>query len=341
MSARPCGKMAVHAVAAAVLLGISAGRTEKQLSDGFSWNRRGEEPRVPQRMTIVRDYTVLRQARRPGVSGFGGRIMFYTAGGKKPVKVDGALTVAAFDATVEDPARIKPEKKFIFTSEDLPRHYSKSDLGHSYSFWVPWDEVGGARRRLALIARFEASTGEVIVSDTSSHILHGFATAPRLPANLAHGRTATADTMVEPVLHEAPLGAAYAKPRKQMTTSTIELTPSFTQQIIAAGPERSATSPVNAAGVAGPPVATSPAATGQNAWQWSSPQLVPPGQPRPTRFAPQRFPARRGSIVAPRSDPVRRQPLPATWPSQLPPTPRHYFYGPPTNTGEAAGSIPY
>jgi hypothetical protein len=72
--------------------------------------------------------------------------------------------VYAFDDESEDPENPVPEKKFIFPRAALASHQSESNLGPSYSFWLPWGEVNGPQRRVSLIGRFDDANGKVILS---------------------------------------------------------------------------------------------------------------------------------------------------------------------------------
>jgi hypothetical protein len=110
---------------------------------------------------------------RQGLRGFGGRLYFYGKNPNKPAKVKGALVVYAFDETNRDPNNIVPDKKYVFTAEQLKAKYSKSELGHSYSVWLPWDEVGGQQRDVTLIARFTNDTGEMVSSEPQMARLPG------------------------------------------------------------------------------------------------------------------------------------------------------------------------
>ncbi len=66
-----------------------------------------------------------------------------------------------------------PARKYVFRAEELAGHYSESKLGHSYSFWVPWDRVGGPQRQVSLIARFKSAQGGVVMSEMTRHLLPG------------------------------------------------------------------------------------------------------------------------------------------------------------------------
>ena len=90
--------------------------------------------------------------------------MFYEGKNEDPVKVEGLLVVYAFDETDRDPANAKPDRKYVFLPDQLPKHYSKSKLGHSYSVWLPWDQVGGMQKDISLIVRFEPKEGPVSLS---------------------------------------------------------------------------------------------------------------------------------------------------------------------------------
>jgi len=55
----------------------------------------------------------------------------------------------------------------------VARHMSESELGPTYSFWLPWDEVGGRQTEISLIARFEPKGGAVVVGEQTKHLLPG------------------------------------------------------------------------------------------------------------------------------------------------------------------------
>jgi len=173
---------------------------------------------------------VFHQPGQRGVRGFGGRVMFYAEEGHKPIVVDGTFVVLAFDDTETKGAPVppemrSPEKKYVILPDQLPNHYSKSDLGHSYSFWLPWDEVGGPERRICLVARFEPRKGRPIVSHPSHHVLPG-PTASASPPKVAPKAEPKEEARgVKPVSYEAP--AQEPAPREELATLTLDLPPSF------------------------------------------------------------------------------------------------------------------
>jgi len=130
-------------------------------------------PKTPTKIVAIWTDAVLHQPGKPPTRGFGGRLMFYGPDESSPIKVDGTLIVYAFDEEGRSPTDVKPDRKYVFPPDQFARHYSKSKLGHSYSVWIPWDEVGGPRKEISLIARFIPKNGAAIVSGQSRQILPG------------------------------------------------------------------------------------------------------------------------------------------------------------------------
>jgi hypothetical protein len=131
------------------------------------------EFRHPLRMAAFWTDTVRTEAGQVPKRGFGGRLMFYDDGMVKPVKVKGTLVVYAFDESHRDPRNPRPDRKFVFPAEEFEQHYSKSNLGHSYSFYIEWDDVGGESKEISLICRFTNSDGAVVISDQTRQLLPG------------------------------------------------------------------------------------------------------------------------------------------------------------------------
>ncbi len=132
---------------------------------------------VPDRILPVWTDSVLHQPGQPGVRGFGGRVYFYGKENTDPIEVDGSFAVYVFDAEIDAPTDQKPLRKFVFTADQFQTHMSKTSMGPSYSVWIPWGEVGGAPRKLSLIARFEGREGGTTISDPTIKML------PGIPAN--------------------------------------------------------------------------------------------------------------------------------------------------------------
>ena len=178
----------IHAFAIAVLLATAASAADSSES-WAPWPFHHEEPAgKPDRVTAYWNDAVATTAGQPAVRGFGGRLMFYESKSDSPVKIDGTLIVYAFDETNRDPNNCKPDCKYVFTPEQLPKHYSKTKVGHSYSVWLPWDTAGGMQKEITLIVRFEPKYGAPVIGDQFKEILPGTLppskadSANRLPA---------------------------------------------------------------------------------------------------------------------------------------------------------------
>jgi hypothetical protein len=152
----------------------------------------GPKKGTPVRIASTWTDTILRQSGKPSQRGFGGRVMFYGKEGTDPILVDGQFVVYAFDETNREPTDNKPTRRYVFTPEQLPPRMSKSELGASYSFWLPWDEAGGPQTSISLICRFEPKKGSVVMGEQTQHLLPGTLrsttmTASNTPPKLPEG----------------------------------------------------------------------------------------------------------------------------------------------------------
>ena len=200
------------------------------------WTKEEEkpEPQVPSRLVATWTETVLNKAGQKPLRGFGGRIAFFKQASEDPVRVDGQLVVYAFDETSRASHETHPSRKFIFPAEEVVRHESDSKVGTSYSFWLPWDEVGGPQRNISLITRFEPKGGPIVMGEQTKHFLPG-ASPDVLPApQLAgEGRSEVVNAVrlatysgqaaaAVPDLADPPVDEATGT-RPQMSTATIAL----------------------------------------------------------------------------------------------------------------------
>lgn len=181
-------------LAAALLL--CSGCASFDLSKRIPWGA-GEDgkPAPPMRLMAVWTDTTMTSPSKPAMRGMGGRIVFYDQA-NEPVKVKGTLVVYAFNETNRDPTNVTPDRKYVFLPEDFERHYSKGRLGHSYSFWLPWDQVGGKQAAISLIARFQPDKGGEIIGEQTKHLLPGL--AAELPPPQQWGRAPQVGTQQQP-----------------------------------------------------------------------------------------------------------------------------------------------
>ena len=154
-----------------------------------------EKPKKPARVTAV--WTTGTAGNNPVTRGFAGRLLFYAEDGTKPVKVDGTLVVYAFDEEGRKPENVKPDRKFVFTPEQLATHYEKSPLGHAYLVWLPWDVDGGPRKEVSLIVRFLPTGGGMAMSEQGRQYLPG-----PVSEELSKPSPATTDRSIRQVSYE-------------------------------------------------------------------------------------------------------------------------------------------
>jgi hypothetical protein len=202
-----------------LLCALLSGCSPMQIRESLPWERDPEAPK-PSRLLAIWSDTVLHSPSKPAMRGFGGRVFFYSDGESDPIEVDGTVMVYAFDAKKLDKNDAAPEKKFVFPAKNLAGHYSKCSLGHSYSFWLPWDKVGGATRQISLIVRYEGQDGTVVLSETSRKLLPGIAANP------------VVDSVTVQSQRETVQQVGYAAPAAESTDAhTIPLTPSMTDRL--------------------------------------------------------------------------------------------------------------
>jgi hypothetical protein len=163
----------------AMLLASSGCSTLGALRAEWPWSeekkREAIENMTPVRIVTFWSEMVLNSSEGPPVRGFGGRVYFYNKYGK-PVKVNGTLTVYAYDDTDknEDTAsRSEADFTFIYKPEEFANYYSKSEMGESYSIWLPWDSVGGEEREISLLPKFVDMQNNMITGQMSLNILPG------------------------------------------------------------------------------------------------------------------------------------------------------------------------
>ena len=225
----------------AMWLGAATGCASLDVDDPLAWFAgKDDKSVVPTRLLAFWKDTILHHTNSPSVRGFGGRLMFYDGKSEAPVRVDGKLVVYVFDEEGRAPSDTKPDRKYVLTREQFAEHYSESEIGHSYSVWIPWDAVGGPQKKLSLIVRFKPTEGEMVVSEQASAVLPGTVLPSTVPPGTigqaeTAGRSSTtprAPRGVQPVAYnqtipEAEPTEAGASPLPRMDTHTISLPPRF------------------------------------------------------------------------------------------------------------------
>lgn len=110
--------------------------------------------------------------------GFAGKAYFYGSDSRYPVRIkDGHVAVYVFDEEDRSVDDHVPDRCFVFTPEELngPEVYSKSNLGHSYNLWIPWDSEGpnGQAKKMSLIVKYIPPKGSSVVSQQAVAYLPG------------------------------------------------------------------------------------------------------------------------------------------------------------------------
>jgi hypothetical protein len=263
---------------------------------------------TPTSMTAMWTDTVMYQTGAKGLRGLGGRFHFFDEDDKDAVRVEGTLTVYAFDAERDTE---KPIRKYVFLPDQIEQHQSESSLGRSYSFWLPWDDVGGPQRKLSLIARFESAEGPSVMSDPAKVVLPGTSSDGQ-PARRAEGAVRQASANISDPLQGNP-----AKSLQQtgasanMRTFEIDVPRKFLRHTREAT-EQALSEDGNSVRIPVTPSPTEEAAE-EPAASSHEPEV---------RYAPRKFPAQTWPKARPFRDRAARQLSPAMSPSRLQQTPR-------------------
>ena len=171
-----------------ITLGLAGCKTlsesAKTLDDSMPWNAEQAAKRQHEdsaaRIVAIWTHDILSTPDNGAVQGFGGRMYFYNRR-QEAVEVEGQLIVYAFDDTglsVADHTQRAPNRKYVFREDKLESHLSESELGPSYSFWIPWQKLGGHERKISLVPVFIPKHGEVINGLFSKVVLPGNRTTP-------------------------------------------------------------------------------------------------------------------------------------------------------------------
>jgi hypothetical protein len=168
---------------ALLLLAISVGLASgcagmtKNWSQAMPW---GEKPsqiveskyQAPVKLVALWSPAMYNAPGKKPTRGFGGRFYFYNAK-NETVPVQGQLVVYCFDDTNKTSDHKQADRRVAFTPEQFSGHFSATELGASYSVWVPWDAVGNPQAEVSLVPIFTAATGQVIVGQQSLGLLPG------------------------------------------------------------------------------------------------------------------------------------------------------------------------
>lgn len=134
-----------------------------------------EEYQAPSSLAVIWSPDVLAVQGQESVRGFGGRVFFYNDR-LQAVPVEGDLVIHGYDQSKTNrgsDSSTAADKTFNFSAEQLTTHFSPSELGASYSIWVPWDQAGGLRQPVSLVATFKSVDGKITQGTPAKLFLPG------------------------------------------------------------------------------------------------------------------------------------------------------------------------
>jgi hypothetical protein len=290
---------------AAIAFSTGCSALDKEWKKKLPWSNESKVQtskfETPTHMIAIWSPDVLSQPGKPPTRGFGGRFYFYNDK-NRAVLVEGQLVVYGYD-DVNDPHRPgEPQRKFVFTPDQFASHQSTSDLGPSYSIWIPWDAAGGDQAQVSLVPVFTATSGKIVMGQQAMNVLPG-----RTKANAAdpmlqqQSPQFSSQAPVEsPAAGHAPqqgvTAAAFAHTTNplpkvdRLQTTTIRLTPSLQKRLAQA---TDATAPQ----MSGTALATGGTMVGDALPGASALPLTYPAGVPPTRGQQVNSPAMPGSVI--------------------------------------------
>ncbi len=160
-------------------VGLSSGCAgmPKSWSQKMPW---GEKPsqiseskyQAPVKIVALWSPAMYNAAGKKPTRGFGGRLYFYNAK-NEAIPVQGQLVVYCYDDSNKSQDHKQADRRLAFTPEQFSSHFSPTELGASYSVWVPWDAIGNPQANISLVPIFTAATGQIVVGEQSVALLPG------------------------------------------------------------------------------------------------------------------------------------------------------------------------
>ncbi len=212
--------LACGVVAATSGCSVFDGKTKKSNEQPWSisklWKKEYQKPNT---ISVIWSPDVLTVTGKPPTRGFGGRVFFYNDR-TQAVPVEGELIVHGYrgDPMVGESEQVQADKTFAFTAEQLTSHFSPTDLGASYSIWIPWDAADGLRAEITLIPTFKGLDGTIVQGAPAKLFL------PGRSLDGARGSAATTQTVSyqQQTISTNPAGKLPQRTRETQPT-TIEL----------------------------------------------------------------------------------------------------------------------
>ena len=194
----------------------------------------------PVRMAAIWSPALLNTPGKKPTRGFGGRLYFYD-GQNNSVPVEGQLVVYGYNDSQQSGDGKTPDRRYAFTPEQFTTHYAPTDLGASYSIWIPWDEVGNAQVDVSLVPIFTAASGQLVIGQSSKALLPG----PETPVNQTRRENfvlpppdihvtgpGAAGGVQQASYQESPPGGGLPAPGSNLQETSIRLPGTLAQQLI-------------------------------------------------------------------------------------------------------------
>ena len=158
-------------------LGCSVFGSKPKSSSDKSWSITKlwkKEYQKPNTVSVIWSPDVLTLTGQPPTRGFGGRVFFYNDR-TQAIPVEGDLIVHGYrgNPMLGESEQVQADKTFRFTAEQLTGHFSPSELGASYSVWIPWDAADGIRTEVTLIPTFKGTDGQIVQGAPAKLFLPG------------------------------------------------------------------------------------------------------------------------------------------------------------------------
>lgn len=158
-------------------VGCSVFGTKPKSSSDKSWSITKlwkKEYQKPNSVSVIWSPDVLTVTGKPPTRGFGGRVFFYNDR-TQAIPVEGDLIVHGYrgDPMLGESEQVQADKTFRFTAEQLTGHFSPTELGASYSVWIPWDAADGLRTEVTLIPTFKGTDGQIVQGAPAKLFLPG------------------------------------------------------------------------------------------------------------------------------------------------------------------------
>ncbi len=205
--------------------------------------KKDQEPEfeIPKSMVGIWKASTFEKAGTKAIRGFGGRFYFYDAN-NEPVRVKGDLTIYGYDDKKQSESRDgKADRKFVFKADSLNSHFSESALGESYSFFVPWDNVGGEEKTITLIPVFKTADGHMPEAKPATIRLPGRRVSkPVNPVIQASAELPMTSSKETSIVSPKPIK------RPHRTPSTFRLTPNLKEKLASASQRAATVTPSHA-----------------------------------------------------------------------------------------------